>query len=122
MGNPRPRYKIGTWGTRLRESADMGRSPSRLRVKALDTYKGGRNPRAGRLEGGATGKAGGGGAFLGYAFGMAIEAFDEVNVVGALCGGERCVHLFDIEAAIGEARMAGGAGRARVLAVFLMTR
>jgi hypothetical protein len=59
MGNPRPRYKIGTWGTRLRESADMGRSPSRLRVKVLDTYKGGRNPRAGRLEGGATGNAGG---------------------------------------------------------------
>jgi len=53
---------------------------------------------------------------------MAIEAFDEVNVVGTLRGGERGVHFLDIETAIGEARMAGGAGRAGVLAVFLMAR
>jgi len=66
--------------------------------------------------------AGGGGAFLGYAFGMAIEAFDEVNVVRALGRDEGSVHFLDIEAAIGEARMAGGARRAGVLAVFLMTR
>jgi len=51
---------------------------------------------------------------------MAVLAFDEVNVVGALCRGESGVHFFDIEAAIGEARMTGGAGRARVLAVLLM--
>jgi hypothetical protein len=53
---------------------------------------------------------------------MAVLAFDEVNVVGALRRGERGVHFFDIEAAIGEARMTGGAGRACVLAVFLMAR
>ncbi len=64
----------------------------------------------------------GGGAPLGDALGMAIETFDEVNVVGALRRSEGGVHLFDIEAAIGEARMAGGTGRARVLAMFLMTR
>ena len=67
-------------------------------------------------------RAGGGGAFLGYAFGVAIEAFDEVNVVRALGGDEGGVHLFDVEAAIGEARMASGAGRTSVLAMFLMTR
>jgi len=64
----------------------------------------------------------GGGVFFGDAFGMAVLAFDEVNVVRALCRGESGVHFFDIEAAIGEARMAGGARRARVLAVFLMAR
>jgi len=53
---------------------------------------------------------------------MAIEAFDEVNVVGALGRGKGGVHFFHVEAAIGEARMAGGAGRAGVLAVFLMAR
>jgi hypothetical protein len=53
---------------------------------------------------------------------MAIETFDEVNVVRALGRDEGGVHLFDIEAAIGEPRMAGGAGRAGVLAMFLMTR
>ena len=66
--------------------------------------------------------ADGGEAFLGNAFGMAIEAFDEVNVVRAFRRGERGIHLFNIEAAIGEARVAGGAGRARMLAMFLMTR
>jgi hypothetical protein len=60
--------------------------------------------------------------FFGDAFGMAILAFDEMNVVRALCRGERGIHFFDIEAAIGEARMTGGARRARVLAVFLMAR
>ena len=64
----------------------------------------------------------GGIALLGYAFGMAVEAFDEVNVVRAFGRGEGGVHLFDIEAAIGEARMAGRAGCAGVLAMFLMTR
>ena len=53
---------------------------------------------------------------------MAVEAFDEVNVVRAFGRGERGIHLFDIEAAIGEARVAGRAGCAGVLAVFLMTR
>lgn len=67
-------------------------------------------------------RAGGGGALLGNAFGMAVEAFDEVNVVRAFGRGESGIHLFDIEAAIGEARMTSGAGRASVLAVFLMAR
>ena len=67
-------------------------------------------------------RAGGGGAFLGYAFGVAIEAFDEMNVVRALDSDEGGVHLLDIEAAIGEARMASGAGRTSVLSMFLMTR
>ena len=53
---------------------------------------------------------------------MAIEAFDEVNVVRTLGRDESGVHLFLVEAAIGEARMAGGAGRSGVLAMFLMTR
>jgi hypothetical protein len=53
---------------------------------------------------------------------MAVEAFDEVNVVRAFGRGESGIHLFDIEAAIGEARMTGGAGRASMLAVFLVTR
>ena len=65
----------------------------------------------------------GGDVFLGGdAFGMAVEAFDEVNVVGALRRGEGGVHFFDIAAAIGEARMTRGAGRTCVLAVFLMAR
>lgn len=53
---------------------------------------------------------------------MAIEAFDEVNVVRAFGRGEGGVHFFHVEAAIGEARMAGRAGRASMLAVFLVTR
>src|SRR5208283_830126 len=66
--------------------------------------------------------AGGGGVLLGDAFGMAVEAFNEVNVVRAFRRGERGIHLFNIEAAIGEARVTGGTGRARMLAMFLMTR
>ena len=75
-----------------------------------------------RLQGmdGVTGV--GGGAFFGDALGMAVLAFDEMNVVRALGRGEGGVHFFDIEAAIGEARMTSGAGRASVLAVFLMAR
>ena len=64
----------------------------------------------------------GGVALLGDAFGMAIEAFDEMNVVATLGRGKGGIHLLDVEAAIGEARMTGRAGRARMLAVFLVAR
>jgi len=64
----------------------------------------------------------GGDVFLGDALGMAVLAFDEVNVVEAFRRGECGVHFLDIEAAIGEARMTGGTGSARMLAVFLMAR
>jgi len=65
---------------------------------------------------------GGRGVFFGDAFGMAILAFDEVNVMRALRGGESGVHLFDVEAAVGEARMTGGARRAGALSMLLMAR
>ncbi len=64
----------------------------------------------------------GGLVFFGDAFGMAILAFDKVDVVRALRRGEGGVHLFNVDAAIREARMTGGAGRARALAVFLVAR
>lgn len=49
---------------------------------------------------------------------MAVGAFDEVDVVGALAILEGGVHGFDGEAAIGELGMAGAARRTRLLAMF----
>ena len=48
---------------------------------------------------------------------MTILAFDEMNIVRAGRGLERGVHGRDVEAAIGQARMAIGARGARVLVV-----
>lgn len=59
-----------------------------------------------------------GALFLGDAFGVAVLAFYEVEVVGALGVFEGGVHFFDVEAAVGKSGVAGGAGRAGLLAVF----
>jgi len=57
-----------------------------------------------------------------HAFGMAIDAFDKVNVVGTLGGFEGRVHGFDVHATIGELRMAIGTGGPRLLAMALVAR
>ena len=58
--------------------------------------------------------------FLGNSFGVAVRALHEVNVVRALGGFEGRVHGFHVEAAIRQARMASGAGSARVHAVIFV--
>lgn len=57
---------------------------------------------------------------LGNSLGVAVEALHKVNVVGALGGLESGVHCLHIEAAIGEARVAGGAGGARAHGVIFV--
>ena len=53
---------------------------------------------------------------------MAVGAFYRVDVVETLPVLERRVHGFNVEAAIGELRMTGGAARAGRLAVLFMAR
>ena len=57
---------------------------------------------------------------LGHTFGMTIRTFHKVYVVRAGGGFERRVHGFDVEAAIGQSRVAIGAGGARFLPVSLV--
>ncbi len=54
------------------------------------------------------------------AFGMAVGAFYGVDVVRALSVLEGGFHRLDVEAAVGELRVARGARSARHLAVFLV--
>ncbi len=55
-----------------------------------------------------------------YAFGVAIGALHEVDVVRAFEVLEGGVHGFDVAAAVGEAWVAGGAGGSSLLAVLLV--
>ena len=59
---------------------------------------------------------------LGDAVGVAVNASYEVNVVWTRKVLERGVHTLHYNAAIGKARVAGAAGRARLLAVFEVAR
>jgi hypothetical protein len=56
----------------------------------------------------------------GDAFGVASGAGDPVDVVGALGVGKSGVHCLDVAVAVGEARMAVGAGGASRLAMLVM--
>ena len=52
---------------------------------------------------------------------VAVAAADGMNVVLALRIAERGVHFFHVQAAVGKARVTGGAGAGGGLLVFLMT-
>ena len=54
------------------------------------------------------------------AFGVAVNAFDGMDIVRALGRFESRIHGFDIQAAIRELWMAGGARRTSVLSVSLV--
>ena len=53
---------------------------------------------------------------------MAINTFDEVNVMGTLGGLESRVHGFDAQTTIGQLRMAIRTGRPRLLSMTLVAR
>ena len=57
---------------------------------------------------------------LEYTFTVAVRAFHGMYVVRALGRFEGRIHVFHVEAAIGEARMASSAGRPRVHAMIFM--
>src|ERR1039458_3111199 len=61
------------------------------------------------------------GAAARHSVAVAIGALDEVDVVGAFGVGGGGIHLFHVEAAVGEAGVALGAGGAGLLAVLLVT-
>src|SRR5664279_1545922 len=60
--------------------------------------------------------------FLRNAIRMAVFAFYEMHVVFAVLVFERGIHFFDVDAAIRQARMTGGARCAGLQAVFGVTR
>ena len=57
---------------------------------------------------------------LRYSVGVAVGALHGVDVVRALCRLECRVHLFYIQATVGELRVAGGARRSRRLSMLLV--
>ncbi len=60
--------------------------------------------------------------FLGDTVGVAVLAFNKVDVVLAVFVFEGGVHFFDVEAAIGETRVTGGAGGASLHAMLGVAR